>query len=625
MNSSSRLQEVGHPAVLACVVVFVLFLGLSPGSRAQQVTPVPPPPSAPAASISNEELLKEIRALRAEVAEARKLKEQMGQLRSELTGLRRASLPAQSSTASPSQSPSMPALPAIQPGQSGGGPNRSWPTIDEMPSPSNGGMMGGQPGQSGGELNRMRSGATMSGSPSQGNGAVPNSVYEGGAPTNELSRSRSGATLPNEPSPTSDVFPLTGSYRYNFGTGALGGGGYFHIGDPDDEFTLNLTNQITIDGTFFDRQNMPTIEQGFNVPFARTFLYGNITKNWLYQIGTQGFLGQFNLLDMWMAYRFSDKLTIRFGKGLTPPLYEYYGFSPAMEPVVTNSPLFQMAGKRQLGIMFMGNLFQNRLQYWSGVTNSGTSFWYALNRNMEYNGAFTLTPFKPSKNPLLEGMGVGIGVSAGDEHYSLQQNNISFLNGAGEPTTNGAWVTSSGVPFAVYNPNVVANGMRTRWAPHFFWFGRFSILAEMMDYSRVLSDGTKTAQSTQIGYYVNLSYWLTGERDYAGNGFQGYSTIVPNYPFDPKHHKYGIGAWQVAAQFSELNVGRGDFQNGFINPTQYTNRLDQLMVGINCWPNKYTRLSFDWVWTGFNNAIPVNGPDPISTFQTFWTRFAMFF
>ncbi len=586
---ASFRRPAGRATMATIMLVAIQVFGL-PLARSQEATTASLPSSTRAAD--NEELLRQIRALRQEVAETRRLKEQVDQLQKQLSAFR----PVSQRTPSP---------PALQPG--------------------------GADGASGGELNRTRSGATMgesapdSGGMMGGQPAPGAGPYEANQPTAELSRARSGAALP-ESTPTADVFPIHGSYRYNGqGTGPLGGGGYFHFGDENDEFVLNVTNQITIDGTFFDRQNMPTIEQGFNVPFARTFLYGNITKNWLYQIGTQGFLGEFNLLDMWMAYRAGDWLTVRFGKGLMPPLYEYYGFSPALEPVITNSPLFQLAGKRQLGVMFLGNLFKNRLQYWSGVTNAGTSFWYALNRNMQYNGAFTITPFKGTDNPWLEGMGAGIGLSVGDSQYKLAQQGISFVNGAGEPTTNAAWITSSGIPFATYNANVVANGLQTRWAPHFFWYGRFSVLAEMINNSRMLSDGTTEGRSTQWGYYVNLSYWLTGERDFAGNGFQGYSTITPNSPFNPAKGQWGLGAWQVVAQFAELNIGRGDFERGFINPTLSANRLDQLMVGVNCWPNKYTRLSFDWVWTYFNNPIPVNGPNPIATFNTFWMRFAMFF
>ena len=102
-------------------------------------------------------------------------------------------------------------------------------------------------------------------------------------------RYHSGAFIPDQPEkPDADRFPLKGAYKYNHkATGPLGGGGYFSVSSLDDEFTLNVTNQITADGTFFDRQNLPTNEQGFNVPFARTYLYGNITKDWSDQAGNR--------------------------------------------------------------------------------------------------------------------------------------------------------------------------------------------------------------------------------------------------------------------------------------------------------------------------------------------------
>jgi phosphate-selective porin OprO and OprP len=100
---------------------------------------------------------------------------------------------------------------------------------------------------------------------------------------------------------------------------------------------------------------------------------------------------------------------------------------------------------------------------------------------------------------------------------------------------------------------------------------------------------------------------------------------VPLRPFLPSKGQWGPGAWQLAVQFWELNVGRGDFNRGFIDPNRWTNRLDQVMTGINWWPNKSTRLSFDYVWTGFNNPIPVNTPNLGGSFNTFWMRLAMFF
>jgi len=429
-----------------------------------------------------------------------------------------------------------------------------------------------------------------------------------------------------EGGPDDDNIPLKASYRYQIGTGALGGGGYFHVGDANDEFTVNLTNQITVDGTFYDRANEPTSEQGFNIPFARTFIYGNITKDWKYQIGTQGFLGTFNLLDLWMSYTLGDWMTIRAGRGLTPPLYEYYAFSPALEPVITNSPLFQFAAKRPIGVMFTGNILKNRLQYWAGVTNGMSGGFFDLDRNAEFNGAVDFTPFKTdaAEKSIFDSLGGGVGFSAGKQQYLLAQNSISFQND-GEATTNASYITSTGVPFFTYNPGVRADGLQTRVAPHIYWYGRFSVLAEMMNFSRELADGTTSGRSTQWSYFVNLSYYLTGERDFSGNGFQGYGTVEPLRPFLPGRGLYGPGAWQIATQFAQVNVGNGDFARGFANPATSASRLDQLMVGMNWWPNRYTRLSFDYVWTHFNNGIPITGPSPISSYNIAWIRFAMFF
>ncbi len=41
------------------------------------------------------------------------------------------------------------------------------------------------------------------------------------------------------------------------------------------------------------------------------------------------------------------------------------------------------------------------------------------------------------------------------------------------------------------------------------------------------------------------------------------------------------------------------------------------MFGINWWPVKNTRLSFD--------PIPFTGGNPLSSFNTLWFRYAMFF
>jgi phosphate-selective porin OprO and OprP len=545
-------------------------IATSLGGRADAQQPALPAPSPPAASLpvasealptTNEELLLELKRLRAEVASSRQLSEEVQQLRAEVSALR-----------------------------------ESQSTFPPAPIP---GVVNGSSTQP--------SGGTTRGLPS---------IYH------------SGAAGPEVPEPAdADRFPLRGEYRYNHNaTGPLGGGGYFSFATLDDEFTLNITNQITVDGTFFDRQNMPTIEQGFNIPFARTYFYGNITKNFSYQIGTQGFLGTYNLLDSWISWHPNQYLTIRLGKGLAPPGYEYYAFSPALEPVVANSPMFQLAAKRPIGAMFSGMLLDRRVQWWSGITNSGTSLYGNLDRNVDYNGAIDVTPFRGERwtDSIWEGLGGGVGVSTGQQQYALNQTSIAFTNN-GEATTNPSFVTPVGVPFYIYNSNVSAFGNETRVAPHVYWFGRFSVLAEYMNFSRELVNGAVKGRSTQNTYYINASYWLTGERDFAGHGFQAYSTIEPLRPFRRQLGLWGPGAWQIAAQWSQFNAGSADISRGFVDAARSATENYNVQVGLNWWPNKYTRFTFDYMWTGFNRAIPITGPTPVSQYNTFWVRWAMFF
>src|SRR5581483_6034674 len=122
---------------------------------------------------------------------------------------------------------------------------------------------------------------------------------------------------------------------------------------------------------------------------------------------------------------------------------------------------------------------------------------------------------------------------------------LNTANGAGEPTTGNMIVTSGGVPFFVYNGDVRAAGNRTKIAPHFFWLGRFSVQGEYVIQSRQLADPTATGFSVMHGYYLNASYFLTGER-YHGDGTGTYTPISPIRPLMPSRGQWGPGAWEVA-------------------------------------------------------------------------------
>ena len=197
---------------------------------------------------------------------------------------------------------------------------------------------------------------------------------------------------------------------------------------------LKFQNQVTADSTNYDRVHMPTTEQGWNIPFGRTGIWGNVTKNFGYQVCLQYFLGDINLLDMFATYQW-DKFKLRFGKGLSPVLYEYYAFDPAFEPVITNSMSFQLANKRPIGATFIMN--RHFLQFWAGIENNLVSGYYDVTRNPQFITAATFTPFKQTDS-IFKHLGGGVGYSVGYENYTLFGATPSVpISWSRRPTTRG--------------------------------------------------------------------------------------------------------------------------------------------------------------------------------------------
>lgn len=404
---------------------------------------------------------------------------------------------------------------------------------------------------------------------------------------------------------------LLGSYNYNFG------GGYMTLKSRDDNFSFNVQNQMTADGTFYSLRDANTIEKGFNIPFYRLYFYGNLLKDWEYQMSLQQSLGSFNVLDMFVGYKVADELNIRVGHFLSPFLYEYYAFSPAWEPVITNSPLFQLAGKRQTGIMLWGRLLDNVVQYQVGAFNGADGAYFDIDRYIDAIASVTWTPFKPDGDPFLEGLGCGFSVQNGTQRYLLSSGTqYNFPFGNGEPTLNQTFVNSTGIPFFNYGNDVASNGNRYKMAPQLFWFGQFSFLAEYVHWDRALTDGFTNITENIDAYYVNTSYFLTGER-YKSDGLLGYTTIDP---LDKS-----LGAWELAFQVSQIQLGQSSLTPGFATPGQDATRLQQVMGGVNWWANRYVRVSLDYMTNWTNKPVEVGGGQFASTYGTWWGRVAAFF
>lgn len=97
------------------------------------------------------------------------------------------------------------------------------------------------------------------------------------------------------------------------------------------------------------------------------------------------------------------------------------------------------------------------------------------------------------------------------------------------------------------------------------------------------------------GYYLQASYWLTGEqRNYEADGGE-FGRVAPRA--DLLGGEGGSGAWEVALRFSKLDLSDGRVTGG---------ELEDLTVGVNWHWNPMTRLMFNLVRTdldGVDSAV----------------------
>lgn len=111
--------------------------------------------------------------------------------------------------------------------------------------------------------------------------------------------------------------------------------------------------------------------------------------------------------------------------------------------------------------------------------------------------------------------------------------------------------------------------------------GPFSAQAEYM-----LADtdtGGAGSDPSQDGYYVQGSYFLTGEHRPYSTSAAAFGRVNPESNFQSGG---GNGAWEVAARVSHLSLE---------DPFAYADEQDNVTLGLNWYMNKHTRLMLNYV------------------------------
>jgi phosphate-selective porin OprO/OprP len=299
----------------------------------------------------------------------------------------------------------------------------------------------------------------------------------------------------------------------------------------------------------------------------------------------------------WQHFR---ELRFQFGEFKPPQSYEYMG-SPRFLEEIQRTAMSRLNPGIELGIMAMGDVWDNRFHYWVALTNgrghlngNGRSV-LDDNDNKEVDAKIAITPWLSDKDSPLKKFRIG-------GYYNRD------LQGMGQP---GSAAPAGGINLGNVNTNefnetwvtmpggAITIGEQTRYGAELLYaYGPFGMRAEY----QVRKDRFQNAAGTiderlpWKAYYVTVMWMVTGEEKVIT------SRPTPIHDFD---FAGGWGALELLVRWSCTSYDWDKFKTigGSAAAGANTNRLSALTAGVNWWTTKNTRISVDYVAELFNDPL----------------------
>ncbi len=396
----------------------------------------------------------------------------------------------------------------------------------------------------------------------------------------------------------------------------------FEVRTPDDEYSFQFHNLTQVDyrGYLQSAHSDPTttrFDSTFGIPREWSIFGGRLTKPFEYYVVPSFGFDNVNLLDAFLNVRFDDRFQLKIGRYKTPFTYEYYN-GPINGLIIPERSLFfnNYGLNREIGIMLWGQWFQKRIDYAVGIFNNNRNGYVSRDSQEDIAALVNFRPFATWLDTPLENLNFGGSIDAGNE-FGLP---IPPTLRTNVPTTGNGFF---GVPFLAFNPNVIESGYRVLWDLHAaYYYRHLSLIAE---WASGFSDYAFTSQPQQrthlpVGsYFVQAGYFLTGET-VANRG-----TLKPLRNFDLRPGKFGLGAIELGARISTLDIGQEIFTHGLANPDLWTNNLYTIDVGVNWYWTQYIKCYLGWQHAVFGQPVLLDPGRYQLTSDLLWTRFQISF
>jgi phosphate-selective porin OprO and OprP len=395
----------------------------------------------------------------------------------------------------------------------------------------------------------------------------------------------------------------------------------------DDEFTLDVRALTQLDVRMYQQKNQFPVSSGFYNPRTRIYFEGRLTKPIQYEFSFQNTFDSLNLLDAYLNFSYDPRFQLRIGRYKTPFTYEWYRIH-VWHLLAPERSLFanNYEGNRRFGLMGWGSMFDERMEYAVGTFNGQRNSYQPFDSLQDVMAFINFKPFYNAEEGfLLRDLHVGGSVDAGNENQPtvpavLRTNSAPSAAGV---NTSGA-ANSATLPFLAFNPGVIERGARALWELHAAYYYRgLTLLGAWQGGYESYANGEK-GSPTRIpigGWFAQAGYILTGET------IRDRTLIDPLRAFDLRHGRFGLGAFEVTARYSELELNRRVFTAGLADPNLWTNHTQMVDVGFNWYLNKSVKIYFDWEHAIFGDPVVFNTNTgrKSSSSDLYWIRFQFYF
>ena len=345
---------------------------------------------------------------------------------------------------------------------------------------------------------------------------------------------------------------------------------------PDKDFTLKVGGRVMADGVWVSeddgiKSNVGDQQDG--VEFRRTrlgvegLMYGNVEYKMEFDFAG----GDADFTDVYIAFPDFSLGRLKIGHFKEPYGLEELTSSKYITFIERVGSSVDPA--RNMGVMLSNSLYDERMTWAAGAFKITDSFG-ELQDDGGYAGTGRITGLPVYENDGASLLHLGAAASyrgPADNTVRLRQrpqaHQLDYFTDTGSIPSDSAGIL----------------GLESAWVN-----GPLSLQGEYYYIDINRSGGSSRVDFD--GYYGQVSYFLTGEhRRYKKSS----GTFTRVKPYENYGDKGGMGAWEVAARFSDVDLNDNDVTGG---------RLRNTAVGLNWYLNPNMRMMWNYIHSEKENV-----------------------